>query len=381
VTVRIGFIGTGFIARTHSWFLKHTAADRAIVAVHDLDADRAQEFAGRVGAEVVDDPDQLLDRVDAVFVTTWTSEHEHLVAAAAERGVAVFCEKPLAFDASAAERMVESVEAAGVVNQVGLILRFMPQFVHAKTLLADERAGRLLAVSFRDDQFIPIQSHYGSMWRIDPERCGRGTLLEHSIHDVDIMQWLCGPVGSVSGTVREVHGHARIDDVTTARLEFDNGAVASLTSIWHDIIDRPEPAQRRDLLREPLPAPRRRGDDSAHLAVHGRAGPDARGRRPGARLHRCRTRTRTRPRTRAGRRHVQPAHAVPRCDRRRFGLAAPAARGPARAPHRRRDLRIRGRIGHAYPRLTHRLAHRAGSNVTVRTIPAAAQANMRRRIS
>jgi predicted dehydrogenase len=239
VTVRIGFIGTGFIARTHSWFLKHTAADRAIVAVHDLDADRAQEFAGRVGAEVVDDPDQLLDRVDAVFVTTWTSEHEHLVAAAAERGVAVFCEKPLAFDATAAQRMVESVEAAGVVNQVGLILRFMPQFVHAKTLLADERAGRLLAVSFRDDQFIPIQSHYGSTWRIDPERCGRGTLLEHSIHDVDIMQWLCGPVGSVSGTVREVHGHARIDDVTTARLEFDNGAVASLTSIWHDIVDRP----------------------------------------------------------------------------------------------------------------------------------------------
>jgi 3-hydroxyisobutyrate dehydrogenase-like beta-hydroxyacid dehydrogenase len=102
MTVRIGFIGTGFIARTHSWFLKHTAADRAIVAVHDLDADRAREFAGRVGAEDVMEPDELLDRVDVVFVTTWTSEHERLVTAAAERGVAVFCEKPLAFDATSA---------------------------------------------------------------------------------------------------------------------------------------------------------------------------------------------------------------------------------------------------------------------------------------
>ncbi len=238
MTIRVGFIGTGFIARTHNWFLKHTAADHRIAAVHDLDVDRARAFADRVGAEVVDE-DTLFDHVDAVFVTTWTSEHEHLVAAAAQRGVAVFCEKPLAVDAPSAERMADAVEAAGVVNQVGLILRFMPQFLHARTLIADERSGALLAVSFRDDQFIPIQSHYGSTWRVDPARCGRGTLLEHSVHDVDVMQWMCGPVESVSGAIREVHGYPRIDDVAVARLEFTNGGIASLTSIWHDIIDRP----------------------------------------------------------------------------------------------------------------------------------------------
>ena len=238
MTVRVGFYGTGFISRTHNWFLKYSTADHRIVAVHDPEADRAQVFADRVGAQAVGE-DELLDRVDAVFVTTWTSEHERLVAAAAERGLAVFCEKPLAVDGTVAQRMVDAVEAAGVVNQVGLVLRFTPQFIHARTLLSDPRAGRLLAVSFRDDQFIPIQSHYGSTWRVDPARCGRGTLLEHSIHDVDVMQWMCGPVDSVSGTVREVHGYPRIDDVAVARMEFANGGVASLTSIWHDIVDRP----------------------------------------------------------------------------------------------------------------------------------------------
>ncbi len=238
MTVRIGFYGTGFISRTHNWFLKHSTADHRIVAVHDPQVDRAQAFADRVGARAVGE-DELLDRVDAVFVTTWTSEHERLVAAAADRGLAVFCEKPLAVDGTVAQRMVDAVESAGVVNQVGLVLRFTPQFMHARTLLADPRAGRLLAVSFRDDQFIPIQSHYGSTWRVDPTRCGRGTLLEHSIHDVDVMQWMCGPVDSVSGTVREVHGYPLIDDVAVARMEFTNGGVASLTSIWHDIVDRP----------------------------------------------------------------------------------------------------------------------------------------------
>ncbi len=238
MTVRIGFYGTGFIARTHNWFLKHSVADRKIVAVHDIDAERAQAFAERVGAAAVGE-EELLDQVDAVFVTTWTSEHEHLVAMAAERGLAVFCEKPLAVDATVAQRMVDAVDSGGVVNQVGLILRFTPQFIHAKSLLADARAGRPLAVSFRDDQFIPIQSHYGSNWRVDANRCGRGTLLEHSIHDVDIMQWMCGPVDRVSGTVREVHGYPRIDDVAVARIEFASGGIASLTSIWHDILDRP----------------------------------------------------------------------------------------------------------------------------------------------
>lgn len=239
MTIRVGFLGTGFISRTHSYFLKHTTVDHRIVAVHDRDADRAHAFAARVGADAVAGEDDVLDRVDAVFVTTWTSEHARLVAAAAERGLAVFCEKPLAADATVATQMADAVERAGVVNQVGLVLRFVPQFRHLRTLLADERAGQMLAVGFRDDQFIPIQSYYGSTWRIDPARCGRGTLLEHSIHDVDILTWLCGPVASASGVVREVHGHPRIDDVAVARLEFANGAVGSLTSIWHDMVDRP----------------------------------------------------------------------------------------------------------------------------------------------
>ncbi|MGB0112338.1 MAG: Gfo/Idh/MocA family oxidoreductase [Ilumatobacteraceae bacterium] len=242
MTIRVGFLGTGFISRTHNYFLKHSRVDHRIVAVHDPEAERAQAFADRVGAEAVSE-DDVLDRVDAVFVTTWTSEHRRLVAAAADRGLAVFCEKPLAVDAPTAAAMAETVETAGVVNQVGLVLRFVPQFLHARALLADPRAGKLLAVSFRDDQFIPIQSHYGSTWRVDPARAGRGTLLEHSIHDIDILQWLCGDVQTASGVVRETHGYARIDDVTVARLEFVDGGIASLTSIWHDMTDRPSGRQ------------------------------------------------------------------------------------------------------------------------------------------
>lgn len=242
MTIRIGFFGAGFIAGLHRWLLSSSGVDHAIVAVHDPDGARARAFAAATDARVVDE-DELLDLVDAVYVTTWTSEHPRLVEKAAARGRAVFCEKPLAVNAILAERMLEAVRSAGVVHQVGLILRFLPPQRMLRHLIRDERAGRVLTVVFRDDQFIPIQGHYASTWRSDPAKCGRGALLEHSIHDLDILQWWLGPVASLSAVMREFHGHPKIEDLAAVRLDFASGAVASLTSVWHDILERP--SQRR----------------------------------------------------------------------------------------------------------------------------------------
>jgi predicted dehydrogenase len=238
VTIRIGFYGAGLISEVHGYFLGDATVDHRITAVHDPDPERAEQWARRHGATAYGE-DELLDHVDAVYITTWTSEHQRLVGKAADAGKAVFCEKPLAFDAATARAMADTVDRAGVTNQVGLVLRFLTPFRMVKHLLAEERVGKVLAVVFRDDQFIPVQGHYGSTWRGDTSRAGRGTLLEHSIHDVDILQWLLGPVRSLSATTREVHGIPGIEDVAAARFDFVDGATATLTSVWHDILERP----------------------------------------------------------------------------------------------------------------------------------------------
>jgi predicted dehydrogenase len=238
MTVRVGFYGAGFISRYHAAQLAASGVDHKIVAVHDPDPDRAAAFAARHGAAVVGE-DDVAALADAVYVTTWTSEHARLVERAAAAGVAVFCEKPLAADAPTVARMVAAVEAAGVVNQVGLVLRYLPSFRWLRHLVRDERAGEVLAVVFRDDQYIPDQGMYESTWRTDAARAGRGTLLEHSIHDVDILLWLLGPVRTVSASTRELHGHPGIEDVAVARLDFAGGAAATLTSVWHDVLERP----------------------------------------------------------------------------------------------------------------------------------------------
>jgi predicted dehydrogenase len=243
MTVRVGFLGGGLIASYHGKMLHTSAADAEIAVVHDPDRAKGEAFAAASGAERVDTEEELFDRVDAVYVCTWTSEHPRLVAEAARRGLAVFCEKPLATDLGAAVDMVEAVRAAGVTNQVGLVLRDSPAFLYLKMMIDRPESGRVMNVVFRDDQYIPVQGMYASTWRGDRTRAGAGTLLEHSIHDLDLLEWMLGPSRRVSALSANHHGLDGIEDAVVTSVGFEGGALASLTSVWHDVLARP--SQRR----------------------------------------------------------------------------------------------------------------------------------------
>ncbi|MEP7115043.1 MAG: Gfo/Idh/MocA family oxidoreductase [Ilumatobacteraceae bacterium] len=118
-------------------------------------------------------------------------------------------------------------------------MRRSPAYLWAKHLIDDPAAGVVMGVVFRDDQFIPIQGHYGSTWRGDRTKAGAGTLLEHSIHDVDMLRVLVGEIERVSTHVTNFHGHDGIEDVATATVRFANGALGTLASVWHDNLARP----------------------------------------------------------------------------------------------------------------------------------------------
>ena len=241
--LRVGFLGAGLIATYYSKSLRRSgaeAAHRVIRAgVYDPDEVRAAAFAAASGHHVVASEDEVLDHCDAVYICTWTSEHPRQVTKAVERGLPIFCEKPLAVSLELATQMAAEVAASGVTNQVGLVLRRSAAYNWAKHLIDDPSAGRLMTVVFRDDQFIPIQGHYESTWRSKRELVGAGTLLEHSIHDIDMLRFLVGDVTRVSGHTANFHGHDGIEDVAAATLQFACGAIGTLTSVWHDNLARP----------------------------------------------------------------------------------------------------------------------------------------------
>ncbi|HYM14682.1 MAG TPA: Gfo/Idh/MocA family oxidoreductase, partial [Dehalococcoidia bacterium] len=191
---QVGIIGAGVMGTTHGktahFCFKSGLVDGDIVGIAEPDPERRERFARASGARVVTaDPGELIASPDinTVYICTPTHSHLDLARNVLTRGKALFCEKPLAFNAVDARLMRDAARAAGVTHQVGLVMRFSPVVTVTRDLLNDAASGRAMTCVMVDDQFFPIQGHYASTWRGDVALVGAGTLLEHAIHDVDIL--------------------------------------------------------------------------------------------------------------------------------------------------------------------------------------------------
>ena len=244
MTTRIAVVGCGFIGGIHSRALRGLIGgglvDAEVVAFADDDVARAQSFAAAHDAPVAtDDAEAVVVDADAVWICTPTSSHRHLVEVAAAAGTAVYCEKPLATNLDDVVAMTAAVGRAGVPHQVGLVLRSAAPVAAAQAMAADERSGRRMAAVLRDDQYFPVEGQYRSSWRADVSVAGGGTLIEHSIHDIDVLAWMLGPIVEATCHTANFAGHEGVEDVAVATLRHECGATSSLVSVWHQVLSRP----------------------------------------------------------------------------------------------------------------------------------------------
>ena len=266
--MRVGFVGAGFIATFHSKLLRVSGVTHERAGVFDPDASRAEAFVAAAGGFVAGSEAEVLASCDAVFICTWTSDHEAQVRRAVDAGVAVFIEKPLSTDLAGARRVTELL--AGTTHQVGLVLRRSPAFGLVESILEErDRTGRVMSAVFRDDQVLPTGGRYASAWRAEVDKAGSGVLLEHSIHDLDVLDRLLGPVTSVSGHQRSFHGIDGIEDLVVATFELRGRGRRDPD----DGVARPARPQQPAVPRDPLRArlhQRRRGLVRTGPPDHGR---------------------------------------------------------------------------------------------------------------
>ena len=209
--LRVGVAGVGALGQHHARVYAALPGAQ-LTAVHDAEAERARAVAGKHGARVARDFDELLAECDALSVATPTVSHHELALRALRAGRHVLVEKPVTATLAQADDLIREAEQRGLVLQVGHIERFNPA---AEALYRHGRQARFVEVH-------RLGSFSARSLDID-------VVLDLMIHDLDVVLALDGsePVQVEAVGVPVLTPKV---DIANARLRFASGLIANLTA-------------------------------------------------------------------------------------------------------------------------------------------------------
>jgi myo-inositol 2-dehydrogenase/D-chiro-inositol 1-dehydrogenase len=224
--IQIGFVGTGGIANTHFDALSQLPEAQP-VAFCDIDSERAERAAARFGGRAYTDWRTMLDAesLDALYICLPPHGHDGVEIAAAERGIHLFVEKPVARDLDYARRVEEAIQKAGIICSVGYHFRYYGAIERAKERL---HGLPVLMVKGAWDGGMP-----GVPWWRQHALSG-GQLVEQTTHIFDLARYLVGEIVEVftfsqnnPALLHHPNGDVNVADVVC--LKFENGAVGVIT--------------------------------------------------------------------------------------------------------------------------------------------------------
>ena len=208
---RVGVVGVGHIGSNHArLYAEIPAAD--FTAVYDVDLARASAIAKKYGTAAAKSLEELAELVDAASVSTPTSSHHQIALALLRRGKHLLIEKPIAENPQHATELAELAARNQLILQVGHVERFNPVLSALEARLTHPRF---------------IEAHRLSSY---PNRSTDiGVVLDLMIHDLEIILHLVrSPVQNIDAVGVPVL--SRGEDIANARIRFENGCVANVTS-------------------------------------------------------------------------------------------------------------------------------------------------------
>lgn len=225
--LRFGLMGCGRIAKRHSELLGNGQIKGAeLVAVADVQTDRADAFAARFGVHSFHTAEAMLASpdVDIVSILTPSGMHADHAIMAARAGKHVVVEKPMALRLEDADAMIRACDEAGVKLFVVKQNRFNVPVVKAREALDEGRFGKLVLGTVRvrwcRDQRYYDQDSWRGTWAQDG-----GVLSNQASHHVDLLEWFMGSVESVHARAMTALVDIEAEDTAIATLKFTNGAL------------------------------------------------------------------------------------------------------------------------------------------------------------
>lgn len=225
MAVRIGFFGCGGIAGAHFNVLSQIDEAQP-VAFCDIDAARAESAAQRFSGKAYTDWEQMLDSetIDALYVCVPPHAHVGAEEAAAERGIHLFVEKPVARTLEKAKAIEEAIAKHGVISSVGYHFRYMATTAKARELLEGKTIGMVTGWWMGGMPGV-------AWWRVMAQSGGQ--FVEQTTHIVDLARYLVGDISEVYALLTNRKLHTEVDnysvyDVGAVAVKFANGVVGAI---------------------------------------------------------------------------------------------------------------------------------------------------------
>ncbi|MDQ1147602.1 UDP-N-acetylglucosamine 3-dehydrogenase [Bacillus sp. SORGH_AS 510] len=236
--LRVAVIGCGSIAQYRHLPEYKANKNVELVAVCDINEERAIEVAEKFGAKAYTSYEELLDAggVDAVSVCTPNYLHAPISIAALHAGFHVLCEKPMATSKQEAEAMIEAAKESGKKLMIAHNQRFVPSHQRARKLIESGEIGKIYS-------FRTAFGHGGPEgWSVDgkeswfflKEKAFVGAMGDLGVHKTDLLRYLLGEeiieVGSFVET--SAKDFADVDDSAVCILKTENGVIGTLAASW-----------------------------------------------------------------------------------------------------------------------------------------------------
>lgn len=190
--LRLAIVGCGAVVELFHLPAAQRVPEVEVVALADLDLERATDLARRFGVpQSVADYRSLVDAADAFLIATPPHVHRPIVLDILSQGKPVLCEKPLAHSAQAARDMAEAAQTSGTLLAVGHNRRFAWNLEALKELLAGGGLGKIVSVDVEDG--FPFSWPTRTAYMFQSGQASRGVLMEQGVHVLDTLLWLFGP--------------------------------------------------------------------------------------------------------------------------------------------------------------------------------------------
>ena len=225
--VRFAVVGTGNIGQQHINLLRSGNIEGATLAAT---VSRSGQSAD-ISVPHFTSLESLLDAqcCDAVLIATPTMDHVNAARLAAQRGLHVLLEKPIAMSVGQSQALIDEIPE-GIQFAVMLNQRFHPAYAAIKQLLDEERIGTIqrytwtMTAWYRPDVYYKV-----SRWRGTWPGEGGGLLINQCIHNLDIIAWLFGLPEKISANVAFGRYHdIDVEDEVTAMMGYESGSVGLL---------------------------------------------------------------------------------------------------------------------------------------------------------